>query len=486
MSDIVKISALPLATTISGADYLPVVQGGITKRVLSSTLVNEGTPPNDTGLIGYWSMDGVPEYPTGTATYIQTEWATADGWTNAINGTATGISVSNGRLLFAAGTYGVFRSVADPQGKTFRFKLLVTAAGGTSGTIYANGTSINVGAISFVVGQEKVFDVTFPSGTPITNISIFRGDAAFAGSLDWIYIGDGSYAANSLLDNSGNGNHGQIFGATPVDGVSGKALIFDGVNDRCTYPTVRSLAKSMSVWVKFTSAAADLRIIQENFGASTGALFLVSVVSQKISFNWRQSAGAADSLTSASNYNDGLWHHVVATHTGTIASLYIDGVLVGSKSSAYYDIAPDALGFIGSNSVPSIFFPGTIDEPRIYNRALSADEVFGLYNSKRGADAMIRAITAVPLSIPVRDPNGFLANTDPISTTVSGNIGYQPVLDVASGGSLVMPAGSGSYYWNVLTYGATIGGNKFGLNAAATTVSGTASANCTVLLKRIL
>ena len=69
---------------------------------------------------------------------------------------------------------------------------------------------------------------------------------------------------------------------------------------------------------------------------------------------------------------------------------------------------------------------------------------------------------------------------------VLGAIGVMGAIDVASGGTLTMPAGSGTYEWIVLTYGASVGGYKAGQAAAGVSPAGTASANLTVLTWRIL
>mgnify|MGYP002685953215 CR=1 FL=1 len=62
-----------------------------------------------------------------------------------------------------------------------------------------------------------------------------------------------------LRDDSGNGNDGTIYGATPVNGVSGKALSFDGVNDYVSIASngvfgVGSIT-TISLWVKPTGTS---------------------------------------------------------------------------------------------------------------------------------------------------------------------------------------------------------------------------------------
>ena len=41
-----------------------------------------------------------------------------------------------------------------------------------------------------------------------------------------------SFDDGTAKDNSGNGNDGVIYGAKVVDGIKGKALYFDGIDDR--------------------------------------------------------------------------------------------------------------------------------------------------------------------------------------------------------------------------------------------------------------
>jgi len=74
----------------------------------------------------------------------------------------------------------------------------------------------------------------------------------------------------------------------------------------------------------------------------------------------------------------------------------------------------------------------------------------------------------------------------PKPQTGAGNIGIMTALDVASGGTLTMPAGSGTYQWVVMTYGATVNAVKTGQTAAGASPGGTASANCTVMVWRII
>ena len=95
--------------------------------------------------------------------------------------------------------------------------------------------------------------------------------------------------------------------------------------------------------------------------------------------------GADHFITSPNRYNDGQWHYAVATYDGTTTlRLYIDGVQVASKSTA--GAVPDNTGTqpvrIGANSrTLNQYFTGNADEVRVWNRALTAQEVSDQYNN---------------------------------------------------------------------------------------------------------
>jgi hypothetical protein len=90
--------------------------------------------------------------------------------------------------------------------------------------------------------------------------------------------------------------------------------------------------------------------------------------------------------------NDGNWHHVAVTFANdgtpdiTEAKLYIDGTVETTfTASASRTVNTTATGdaTIGADipSAQNRYFLGAIDEPRIYNRALSAGEILALYNA---------------------------------------------------------------------------------------------------------
>lgn len=72
--------------------------------------------------------------------------------------------------------------------------------------------------------------------------------------------------------------------------------------------------------------------------------------------------------------------NLVGVAIGTTDLVYINGVQAGSGSGAAYTgyTGPDIL--IGGKTQSATYFPGLIDDVRIYNRALFAAQITAMYN----------------------------------------------------------------------------------------------------------
>lgn len=70
-----------------------------------------------------------------------------------------------------------------------------------------------------------------------------------------------------------------------------------------------------------------------------------------------------------------MWTHLAGTYDGATVRLYVNGVQVSSRAqSGQIAISTNPLQ-IGGDSLYGQYFPGSIDEVRVYNRALNAAEV---------------------------------------------------------------------------------------------------------------
>jgi hypothetical protein len=91
--------------------------------------------------------------------------------------------------------------------------------------------------------------------------------------------------------------------------------------------------------------------------------------------------GGSGDTASSQALTLGQWQHFVGTYDPLIGGrVYLNGVLVGSKGPGgqiqYSRSVPLNIGRYGGGGLD---FDGSIDDVRIYNRALSADEVLTLF-----------------------------------------------------------------------------------------------------------
>lgn len=194
----------------------------------------------------------------------------------------------------------------------------------------------------------------------------------------------------STVDASGRGMNGTLNGPTWTSGTnckSGGCLSFDGDDDfvnigNYSYLSLRSNL-SIFAWVKSSDTAASFvswgsegtgGIANGYYGI--GSFFGTGKQYAYLGGSWRASESAV---------YDGSWHYVGFTlsTTGDL-QFYKDGVPDGAPiatGSQFLD-APSNSFVIGKDDPSTITFPAlaVIDELRLYNRVLSAQEVLNIYN----------------------------------------------------------------------------------------------------------
>ena len=192
-------------------------------------------------------------------------------------------------------------------------------------------------------------------------------------------------SGNAIKDSAASHN-GELMDAFTFSGCTesgklGQGLFFDGVRNRAKITRSASMVPSgntmtIMAWVKPKTLDANMTVIRLNnsydMRVTGGDFFLTKVDNQDST----QSAGTP----SPGQLTVDTWHHLAAVVTNDQVSTYLDGVFQAS----------DALSFtsIGSSGTTELFlgdadetdntvnnFHGTIDEVRVYDRALTADEL---------------------------------------------------------------------------------------------------------------
>ena len=186
--------------------------------------------------------------------------------------------------------------------------------------------------------------------------------------------GIGSAAA----DSSGSGNNGILYnGPVWVSSCpSVKCIQFDGVNDYVQVPdssTIEPAQITASLWIKPTVWSGTANALIAKRQAGTNGYFIFRYASNRINVDLGGSGSRWDTL-----YVPPLqWTHLVYTYNGTNGRLYVNGALnnttaLGTPASVP-STAPLRIG--ADTSAAQYYFTGSMDEVKIYNRALSATEV---------------------------------------------------------------------------------------------------------------
>ena len=225
---------------------------------------------------------------------------------------------------------------------------------------------------------------------------------------------DGGYAH----DLSGVGHRGTILGAKRAEqGVIGRALEFGDSPDSSSLPmTDRKRVEVQNKTQQFYEAglgvAQDLKIsgditlsawVNRKKSGAVGetAMIGVEAIISKVALKADASSDMAfviwkDKLRLYSGDEEfvesgrlselqayGRWQHLVVTRSAGDVTFYWNAMLVGSGALDKNFPTTDQPLIIGNHSRAGMGLSGLIDEVRIYNHALSAEEVTALFSSER-------------------------------------------------------------------------------------------------------
>jgi hypothetical protein len=212
-------------------------------------------------------------------------------------------------------------------------------------------------------------------------------------------------------DESGNGNNGNVNGATLISdrhGNANNAYSFDGVNDYIQIPYYRNLlpnndAKTYSFWFKFKPTTSSELFIQNGNADYSNGEFRISINSSglirtHLHSYWGYGGGSkADYMASnVPDFNANIYHFLSIIVNNKIVKYYVDGVLVASRnwtlsykpydSNYKIEIGRYYNSYAGGYSG---YFNGQLDDLRIYNRELNESEIISLYNLKESNDLIV-------------------------------------------------------------------------------------------------
>ena len=204
-------------------------------------------------------------------------------------------------------------------------------------------------------------------------------------------------SGSTVTDQTGNEHDGTVFGADlNVSGPTGlgSAAYFDGVDDRIDVTNDAAL----SGWDDFTVEFWTLDPInlkdtskypianysplgsQRSWGVVDNGVLNQMVI--LLSTNGVSFTAMNDAAIPGSDFSSTLWHHVVFRRSGSTVESFLDGVKGGTSDTFSGTLhASTARLTLGSRSDITSYWKGTLDEPAVYDTALSDARILAHYNS---------------------------------------------------------------------------------------------------------
>jgi hypothetical protein len=220
------------------------------------------------------------------------------------------------------------------------------------------------------------------------------------------------------LDSSGRDNHGTAAGNPIfVQSKFEQAMYFDGNGD---YLVIDSVADdftnndlTLSAWIKTEDKGTWQWWFSGNT-ASGGNVIILGLISGNIVVHQ-----GAVVVTSTTVVNDLEWCHVAYTRIGSVGTLYINGLSEGTHAASFVLSANDlwSIAQEWDSASPGDFLNGTVDDVRIYDRGLTAEEL----------PLIMTALPAGAASTPIPDDHATDVPRDVVLTWTPGK--YAPAVN---------------------------------------------------------
>jgi hypothetical protein len=306
------------------------------------TAVND--PPTITAIANQTTSAGVAVGPSSfTVGDVETAAASLTLSGNSNNATL----VPNGNITFGGSGASRTVTVTPAAGQTGTATITVTVSDGTASTPTSFGLTVNA----------------VPPGLR----------AAYA-----LNEGQGTNTA----DASGNLNTGALTNGPTwtTQGRYGNAISFDGVNDFVQAPDSASLdlttTGTIEAWVRLNAVGLWHGLIAKgNANTDSAHNYALEVTNVNRARCILGNGGSFQVLDSVLTLAAGTFRHLACTWNGTTLALYVDGALNASAAQTVTPAGNTAPLFLGQFGGNSDRLNGTVDEIRIYDRALSVAEV---------------------------------------------------------------------------------------------------------------
>ncbi len=270
---------------------------------------------------------------------------------------------SDTAILFTEGTGAVTFNGVNPDAPQGAIRTNTSYSEDGSGSVieHYNGT------------EWKYFDAIKYCTTNTLNFPLGAGCIA-------------SYNLNNNVDDIGNTYNGLNSSVNfNASGKFGAAAVFNGSSSEITVSSFASLSQvGISMWVNMPDISQQAGLIARYGSYREFAIYMYGgTLIASIYYNGNN--GNATSVTTSTYMSNDTWHHIAYTADGVNQPrLYIDGAEVGtaqSNNNTYYT-SSEALDIGHFAGVAAYNYEGKIDQVRIFNSAISSDQVGELYNKE--------------------------------------------------------------------------------------------------------
>ncbi|MGH8568263.1 MAG: LamG-like jellyroll fold domain-containing protein, partial [Gammaproteobacteria bacterium] len=221
------------------------------------------------------------------------------------------------------------------------------------------------------------------TGTPLSKTTSLtlnvQGGVAGGLASYWPYD---EGAGTSAQDASGNGWTSTLVSGTAwTAGRRGQAMSFDGVDDRVYAGDIpASSAKTWVFWMKVSGDASRRQGLLDKFANGNGREWRIYLLQGALRLQVaRDATSVEERIATGFHAVSDAWTHVAVVFDGAtgVFQVYRDGVPVATNGNFSVGAIPDTSTpvHVGYRRLGGEHFSGDLDEPRIYQRALSTTEI---------------------------------------------------------------------------------------------------------------
>ncbi len=320
-------------------------------------------------------------------------------------------------LLGATVKFSVGASGGQPLSYQWKFNEVNLSNGTNSILTLSNLTSANVGKYAVVVSNaggsitSSNALLSIPQRPTKPYVAVVKAD----GPVGYWRLDEtsGEVAADQIAGNNGDILNGVTLGVPGgIDGDTNLAARFSKVDSqKIDVPWTEVLNPavfSVEVWARVTGGSGVHRspLTSRADGPQRGYIFYCEPGDTWQFWSGKGDTSGWDNIPGpATELNK--WAHLVGTYDGTTKRFYVNGLLVGTSTAAFAANDQNALRFGGgaTEGPGDFFFEGDVDEPAIYNKALTAEQVIQHYLA--GTPAAV----VVPPTVTLARGNGNLVLT---------------------------------------------------------------------------